>query len=470
MSATVLAPHDLLAEGAVLSAVLLEPKRLDNVRGIVSPESFFSDANRRVFDAILVLDQAGSAVDIITVAARLRDIGQLNQIGGTQYLYQLTDATPAVGNVESHALIVRDKSRLRRMIALCQRRAAEGYGDVGELQTFLEGAENELSELVHSGARTTLETVGMVLQRALALLTSAAARGQKLVGQPTGLADLDAMTGGLYEGDLYVLAGRPGSGKSAAAVTISLNIGTMSNPVPEDRPAVALFSLEMPRDQIALRVACAHSGVSNARIRQGTLTAVDWQKLAQSCAELSDVPVWIDDTPAITLLELRARVRNLQRQIAAGRAEVRCKKLGVVVIDYLQLMRGHREKGDNREQEVASISKGLKAMAKELDVPVIALAQLNRDAEKTKDKRPTLSTLRESGSLEQDADGVWLMFREHYYDKEAPADEAELIIAKQRNGPTGTVRLYFDPPSMKFSNRARDDEWRQDFENGDDAI
>jgi replicative DNA helicase len=305
--------------------------------------------------------------------------------------------------------------------------------------------------------RVTLELAAEIMARQLPILREAQERKGEVVGVATDYRDLDRLTGGLFDGDLIIVAARPGVGKSAFAGNIALNVAkpkrrSVADAEPEPPTGVAFFSLEMPREQIASRIACNVGKVEVNLVRQNTLHDDDWSALAGAVSELEGYPLWIDDTPAISLLELRARTRKLKREIENKRTKVAASRLGLVIVDYLQLMQGKRERGDSREREISSISQGLKNLAKELGIPIIALSQLNRAVEKKekKDRRPQLSDLRESGAIEQDADMVIFLFRENYYDKSKPPLDCEAIIAKQRNGPTGTVHLKFDRKYLRF--------------------
>jgi replicative DNA helicase len=443
-------PHDLDAEAAVLSTVILSPVEYDVVAAIVQAEQFYSEANRNIFRAVAVLSEASSPIDVVTVATWLRAQGRLEQVGGAPYLIQILDGTPAVANVAAHAHIVRDKWQKRQLIATCQRFAAEGFASPELAQPIVLMAEAALSELASFGVGEQLEPVGVIADRELKAMQAAHTAGKKTAGLPSGFPRLDSLTGGLHATDLLVVAGRPGMGKSAWAVNLSANI---ARPKGEQQgTGVAFFSLEMPKGQLALRFACAEGNVSAAAVRNGLLKPLAQQDLERSVQELVRFPIWIDDTPAISLFELRARVRKLQRDIQAKRAPVQCDQLSLVVVDYLQLMTGQRGRGDSREGEVASLSRGLKQLAKDMKVTVLAVSQLNRAVEKSSksDKRPQLSDLRESGAIEQDADAVYFVFREEYYDDTAKKGTAELIIGKQRNGPCETVMMHFKGASMRF--------------------
>jgi replicative DNA helicase len=460
-------PHDLDAEAAVVSAVMLKRDALDQVAEILKAEHFYSEANGRVYEAAVALALQHKPIDIVQIASWLRDREKLAQVGGTAYLAQIVDATPAVAHVVSHAKIVREKWRLRRLIAECQRISAEGYGDVGGVQEFIDGAEQSVYELARTVETSSALPIRDVVRAAFEQITKAAARGDRITGISTGFAKLDEKTAGLHDGDLTIVAARPGMGKTSFVLNLAVNVAqprTISSPGPQDRGygggprrapgyGVVVFSLEMPREQLASRMLCSEARVDVGKLRGGHLSAEDWRKLTESASELTNLPIWLDDTPAIGLLEVRAKVRRIQAEYNRGTTEEEDeKRIGLVVIDYLQLMSG-RQGAASREQEISEISRGLKQLAKELRVPVIALSQLNRAVETRpgKDKRPQLSDLRESGAIEQDADMICFIYRDEYYNPETDRKGmAEIIIAKQRNGPTGKVLTRFTASCTRF--------------------
>lgn len=458
-------PHDLDAEAAVLSAVLLQRDALDRVLELLKAENFYSEANGRIYEAMIALAEAGTPIDVVTVSSWLRDRERLAQVGGVTYVAELLDAVPAVSNVTAYARVVHEKWRVRRLIATCQRIAAEGYGDVGDVQSFVDGAEQAVYELARSRDRQAAVPLKEVLTAAFEQISAAAARGDHTTGIPTGYERLDALTAGLHDGDLLIVAARPGMGKTSFVLNLAVNVAcprsvTSEHGGQEMKPGfgVCVFSLEMPREQLASRLICSEGRVDLGKLRQGHLRPDDWSRLTEAASFLSTLPVWIDDTPALSLLELRAKVRRIQAEYGRGHGGEPNDdyKIGLVVIDYLQLMKG-REGVASREQEISEISRGLKALAKELRVPVIALSQLNRAVETraTKEKRPQLSDLRESGAIEQDADTILFIYRDEYYNPESDKKGvAELIIAKQRNGPTGKCYVRFTSSCTRFDNLA----------------
>jgi replicative DNA helicase len=467
-------PHDLDAEAAVLSAIMLKRDALDQVAEILKPEHFYSEANGRIYEAAVALALDQRPIDVVQIASWLRDRERLPQVGGTAYLAQIVDATPAIAHVNAHAKTVREKWRLRRLIAECQRISAEGYGDVGVVQEFIDGAEQSVYELARTVETSNAQPIKDVLRAAFEQISKAAERGDRITGISTGYPKLDEKTAGLHDGDLMIVAARPGMGKTSFVLNLAVNVAaprTIAAPGPQDRGyganqrrepgfGVAVFSLEMPREQLATRMVCSEGRVDVGKLRGGHLSPEDWRRLTEAASQLSMLPVWLDDTPAIGLLELRAKVRRMQAEYnRAATAEQPEQRMGLVVIDYLQLMSG-RANASSREQEISEISRGLKQLAKELRVPVIALSQLNRAVETRpgKDKRPQLSDLRESGAIEQDADMILFIYRDEYYNPESDRKGiAELIIAKQRNGPTGKVLTRFTSSCTRFDSLAPGD-------------
>jgi replicative DNA helicase len=464
-------PHDLDAEAAVLSAILLERDALDKVLELLRPEHFYSDANRRVYEVAVELSSQGTPIDVVSVAGMLRDRERLAQVGGSAYLAQLVDAVPSVAHIETYARMVREKWRVRQLIATCQRVAAEGYGDVGEVQQFIDGAEQAVYEIARTPEASSVQRIEPIIRSVFEQITELARRGERITGVPTGFERLDAKTAGLHDGELTIVAARPGMGKTSFVLNVAVNVAspkTVSDAGLDDAGSaareepgmgVAVFSLEMPREQLASRMVCSEGRVDVGKMRQGFLQDRDWNSLTQAASFLYRLPIWIDDTPSLGVLELRAKVRRLQAEYNRPTPEGGLgQRIGLIIVDYLQLMSGSQYTA-SREQEISEISRGLKRLSKELRVPVIALSQLNRAVETrgSKDKRPQLSDLRESGAIEQDADNIIFIFRDDYY--EADSEQrgiAELIIAKQRNGPTGKVKVRFESAYTRFDNLAAD--------------
>lgn len=449
-------PHDLDAEGSVLSACVLDEHALDLCLGLgITPEMFYSRANRNIFAAIIGLRQDNLPVDVTLVAARLRDQGRLQEIGGSPYLAQIVDATPAAGNVESHALLIRDKWRLRMAIATMRARATEAYGDVESVQVFLDGLEADLAEIGRSyDARKGLSLIGHAARLALERIVTANEEGRKaMVGVPFGYERIDALTKGMMAGDLIVIAGRPGMGKTSFALGVAIHVsGEPERESEHEQLTSAVFSLEMTEEQLALRAIAIKQKLYAQRLRAYEIAKQEWPIFIDGVAWTQKLSLWVDDTPQLTVADIRSRARRLKAECEReGRP-----RLGLIVVDYLQIMAG-RPGEDHREQIVAESARGLKALGKELGCPVLALAQLNRAVEtrSTKDKRPQLSDLRESGAIEQEADLVAFLYRDEYYNPESPDKGlAEFIVGKQRSGPTRMVRLKFTPEYTRFDNLA----------------
>ncbi len=460
-------PHDLDAEAAVLSAILLDASALDRVLEFLKPEHFYSEAHRRIFEAAIELRSVGQPVDIIQVGTWLKNRDRIAQVGGMAYLTDILNAAPAVANIASYGRTIHEKWRVRQLIATCQRVAAQGYLDYGEAQSFIDTAEQSVYEIARTPEGSSVEKLLDVMKKSFKALTDAMQRGDRITGTPSGFERYDRLTAGLHPGDLTIVAARPGMGKTSFVLNVATNVASPKSRVAASDPSqrwdepgvgVVVFSLEMPREQIANRMVCSEGKVDVGKLRQGFLSQQDWSRLTQAASYLGSLPVWVDDTPSLNILELRAKVRRLQAEYDRVDEEGKpTRRIGLVVVDYLQLMRG-REGAASREQEISEISRGLKGLAKELRLPVVALSQLNRAVEtrSEKSKRPQLSDLRESGAIEQDADNIVFIYRDEYYNREATTEPnvAELIIAKQRNGPTGTVKVRFDREYTRFDNLA----------------
>ena len=436
-------PHAGGAEQAVLGGILLENDAMNVVMEILSDTDFYNQANARIFEAMTVLFRRGEPVDTVTLRAELVSRNKLQAVGGDEYILSLTNTIPTVANIASHAKIIREKSVVRQLIASCHEIAAKGYGDYGEIEEFLDGAERSVFEVAKERVRNPYEHIKDVVLRTFKEINESAQRKERITGLPSGFDRLDRLTAGMHPGDLIIIAGRPGMGKTSFALNIGVNACMMR------QTPVAVFSLEMPKEQLAKRMLCSEAKVDGSRMRTGQLSRDDWPKLANAAGMLSEMPVWIDDTPGLTLMELRAKSRRLRAD----------QGLGLIIVDYLQLMRAG-SRTDSREQEISEISRSLKGLAKELSIPVIALSQLNRGVESrgVKDKRPQLSDLRESGAIEQDADTILFIYRDEVYNTESMEPGiAEIIIGKQRAGPTGSVRCRFFNEYTRFDNLAEDD-------------
>ncbi|MGB0679061.1 MAG: replicative DNA helicase [Polyangiales bacterium] len=445
-------PSAMEAEKSVLGGILLHNDAMNVVLEVLTTDDFYSEAHGKIFDAMISLTKRGQPVDLITLREELASSRELSGIGGDEYLLGLTDTLPTVDNIEAHANLVREKALVRSLIAACHEVTARGYGDYGAVEEFLDSAERAIFDIAKSRLRHPYEHIKDVVLRTFRDINEAAQRQQTITGLPSGFDRLDRRTAGMHPGDLIIVAGRPGMGKTAFALNIALNACVKAQ-IP-----VAVFSLEMPKEQLVRRMLCSEARVDGGRLRAGQLARDDWPKLANAAGVLSELSLWIDDTPALTIMELRAKVRRLRAD----------KGLGLIVVDYLQLMRSGT-RNDSREQEISEISRFLKALAKELAIPVIALSQLNRGVESrgNKDKRPQLSDLRESGAIEQDADTILFIYRDEVYNKESnDKGIAEIIIGKQRSGPTGTVRCRFLNEYTRFDNLADD----ASYDNGEEAF
>jgi replicative DNA helicase len=456
-------PHDLDAEAAVLSAVMLDPLAFDKVNEFLRPEHFYSEAHRRIHEACVELSAEGKPVDVVQVATWLRDRERLAQVGGMAYLTEVLNAAPAVANVVAYAQTIHEKFRVRQLILACQRVTAQGYSGYGEAQQFIDSAEQAVYDIARTRESTSVYPLREVMQETFRRMMKATERGARIIGIPTGFDRYDRMTSGLHDGELTIVAARPGMGKTSLVLNMAINVASPQELENARDPnerwqepgyAVVVFSLEMPREQIVNRMLCSEARVDVSRVRTGMLAPSDWSKLTQAAAHLNNLNIWVDDSAALSILELRSKVRRLQAEFdrvdpATGEKK---QRVGLVVVDYLQLMSG-RQNANSREQEISEISRGLKRLAKELMLPVIALSQLNRAVETRgeKSKRPQLSDLRESGAIEQDADNICFIYRDDYYNKEsAERSVAELIVAKQRNGPTNTVKVKFDAQYTRF--------------------
>lgn len=457
--------NDLDAEGAVLGAILLEPHRFDQCSWL-EKKHFYADANARVFEAFLGLREEAKAVDLVSIATWLRDCGRLAEIGGTPYLAELT-AQPFIVRIEEHARTIFNKWRIRQIGAVGLEASAGSYAPIEDAQEYIADVERKVAELLHIGQARKLEHAYPIARQQIQDLVHARERGDALLGLSTGFTDLDKKCGGLFGGDLIVVAARPGMGKTSFVTSLACNICRphyVENQL-EPASAVAFFSLEMPREQVAIRIVCHEAELEFQKIRRGAMSREEWTRLIAGAQDLQETPIFIDDTAAIDVATVRDRVRQLKREIESGNAPGKPQKLGLVAVDYIQLMRGL--KGETREREVASITQGLKQLAKEEDVPVIAVSQLNRGVEKEKDRRPALKDLRESGAIEQDADSVIFIYRDEYYDRDVPMKGiAEIDLAKQRNGPTGIVKLLFVGQTMRFYNLASTEDDYGEWEEG----
>ena len=437
-------PQNVEAEQSVLGTILLADHSLSSVLELLISEDFYKDNHKLIFEAMIVLFEKNEPQDIITVSNHLKDQNCLEDAGGVGYLATLTSIVPVTSNLVYYAKIIRRKAVLRNLISVNTEIASRCYEEQGEIDTLVDEAEQAIFEIARSKSNQSFTPLKRIIPGAFETVEQLYKRKEMITGVPTGFTELDKMTAGLQPSDLIILAGRPSMGKTAFAMNIAQNAALL------DKTGVAIFSLEMSKEQLAMRLLCSAGHIDSQRVRTGKLHPEDWPKLTRAVGMLTEAPMYIDDTPAISVLEMRAKVRRLAAQYP----------LGMIIVDYLQLMRG-RNSSENRTQEISEISRSLKAMAKELKVPVIALSQLNRSVESRTDKRPMMSDLRESGAIEQDADVICFIYRDEVYDKNPDSPNvgvAEIIIGKQRNGPTGTVKLTFIKEFTMFENLSAYDE------------
>ncbi|KKK36851.1 DNA helicase [Mesobacillus campisalis] len=432
-----LPPQNQEAEQAVLGAIFLEPSSLTVASEVLIPEDFYRAAHQKIFDVMLNLNDKGKAVDLITVTEELAAAKLLEDTGGVSYLSELAASVPTAANIEYYARIVEEKSLLRRLIRTATGIAQDGYSREDEVEALLSEAEKSILEVAQRKNAGAFHNIKDVLVRTYDNIELLHNRVGDITGIATGFAELDRMTAGFQRNDLIIVAARPSVGKTAFALNIAQNVATKT------AENVAIFSLEMGAEQLVMRMLCAEGNINAQNLRTGSLTDEDWGKLTMAMGSLSNSGIFIDDTPGVRISEIRSKCRRLKQE----------QGLGMILIDYLQLIQGNGRSGENRQQEVSEISRSLKALARELEVPVIALSQLSRGVEQRQDKRPMMSDIRESGSIEQDADIVAFLYRDDYYDKESEnKDIIEIIIAKQRNGPVGTVQLAFVKEYNKFVN------------------
>lgn len=435
-------PHNLEAEASVLGGILLNPKdALNRVIELLIPEDFYSPANQDIFDAILRLEEKAKPIDIITLEEELRVHEKLSRIGGVVALAELAAKVPTAENIAYHARIVREKSTLRKMIQMMSEIATDAYAEQGEVGEFLDGAEQRIFELTQRMTYTSYVPAKKILIEAFNAIERRYERKEAITGVPTGFADFDALTAGLQRSDLVIIAARPSVGKTALCLNIAQH-AALTHKIP-----VLIFSLEMSKESLIERVLCSEARIDSSKLRGGFLDQGDWMGLTQAASRISEAQIFIDDSAAPTVLEIRAKARRFRadRTIFSDP-----NQLGLVVVDYLQLVRSHRGL-ESREREVAEVSRGLKALAKELRLPVLALSQLRRAVEDRKDQRPQLSDLRESGAIEQDADVIAFIHRSKEHIEQ---NTAELIIGKQRNGPIGAAELVFLAKYTRFESRA----------------
>lgn len=428
-------PQNLEAEQAVLGAILLSSESLMTAMERITSEDFYRASHQLIFDAMIHLSEDNEPIDLVTLTALMQNRGQLEECGGVSYLSELANAVPTAANVEYYAQIVEEKSLLRRLIRTATNIVSNGYANADDVTDLLSDAEQRIMEISSRRMSSGFIAIRDVLMDVFERVEHLYNHKGGTTGIPSGFSDLDKMTSGFQSSDLIIVAARPSVGKTAFALNIAQNVSVRA------KETVAIFSLEMGAAQLVQRMICAEANVDASRLRTGYLEGDDWEKMTMAISTLAEANIYIDDSAAITVADIRAKCRRLKKE----------RGLGMILIDYLQLIHGRSRSGENRQQEVSEISRTLKQIARELDVPVIALSQLSRGVEQRQDKRPMLSDLRESGSIEQDADIVAFLYRDDYYDKDSEKKNTiEIIIAKQRNGPVGTVELAFLKNYNKF--------------------
>ncbi|MBW2636171.1 MAG: replicative DNA helicase [Deltaproteobacteria bacterium] len=431
-------PQNLEAEQSVLGGILLDNMAINSVLELIVTDDFYSEAHRKIFTAILDLSEKSEPSDLITLSSIMRDKKQLDGIGGESYLASLVDRVPSAANISYYSKIVKEKAILRKLIGAATEILNKSYDSNSDIDTVLDESEHTIFEISENKVKPSFFPIKDIIKDSFKTIESLYEKKALITGVSTGYKKVDEITSGFQNSDLIIIAGRPSMGKTALAINIA-QYASIENQTP-----VAVFSLEMSKEQLAFRLLASEARVDSQRLRKGFVGEVDWPKLTTAAGRLSEAPIYIDDTPAISVLEMKAKTRRLKAEHG----------LGLVILDYLQLMRG---RGPSREQEISEISRSLKSLAKELEVPVVALSQLNRQVEARSDRRPQLADLRESGAIEQDADVIMFIYRDEVYNKSEDNPEkglAEIIVGKQRNGPTGLVKLSFLKEYTRFENLA----------------
>jgi len=439
---------------SVLGGILLDNEAINRTLEILTPEDLYRENHRKILQAMIDLNDRGEPCDLITLTSILKKKGELEEVGGGAYLASLVDYVPTAANIAYYCKIVKEKGLTRKLISAATEIVTRGYDGQMEVEELLDNAQKVIFEISEDKLRPAFFPVGVILKESIRNLELLYERKEHITGVPTGFTDLDEKTAGFQRSDLIIIAGRPSMGKTAFALNIAENAALHS----EQRYPVAIFSLEMSKEQLVTRLLCSESRVDASRVRTGHFQENDWPKLIKAASALHDAKIFIDDSPAISVLEMRAKCRRLKAE----------HNVGLIIVDYLQLMRGGSNP-ESRQQEISEISRSLKALAKELSVPVVALSQLNRGLESRTDKRPMMSDLRESGAIEQDADLIMFVYREAVYcekckNRDLNCEEnhernAEIIIGKQRNGPIGTVNLTFMGEHTRFENQSKRDEY-----------
>ena len=432
-----LPPQNIEAEQSILGAILIDNDALPKALEILDPEDFYKQSHRKIFNVMIELFEKSEPIDMITLTDDLKRRDEMEAVGGISYLSSLVNMIPTAANVKYHSKIVREKALLRGLLRSATEIAGRVYEDNLDAEELVDYAERSIFDISDKRIKASFVTLKEVIKDSFEMIERLYDKKETVSGVPSGFRDLDDLTTGFQKGDLIVVGGRPSMGKTAFSLNVAQHVGL------ELKEPVAIFSLEMAKEQLAFRMLCSEAMVDSNSIRKGFIKKEDWHKLTSAASNLTGAPIFIDDSSGINALELRAKARRLKMEHG----------LSLVIVDYLQLMRG-RGSFERREQEISEISRSLKALAKELSVPVIAVSQLNRSVEQRRPPTPILADLRESGAIEQDADVILFLYRDEIYNKEAKKGQAEVIIAKQRNGPTGTVNLSFISNCTRFLNRA----------------
>lgn len=444
-------PQSIEGEQAVLGAMLTNKEAVAKAIQWLSPEHFYKDAHSKIYSVMTGLFQESEPIDTVSVVDKLKKNKELEAVGGAYYITGLVESVPTTANVESYAKIVLEKALLRQLILLSHDLASKAYDDREGVDDILDAAEQSIFKITQRRLKGGFVHLDPILHESFESLDAKSAKGGLITGVPSGLVDLDNLTAGFHPGELIVIAGRPSMGKTALALTIARNAAV------DNKHGVGIFSLEMANQELAMRMLCAEARVNSHLVRTGNLPQKQWKNLSIHVGTLAEAPIYIDDTPAISVLEVRSKARRIMAE----------HNIELIIVDYLQLMQGPRNV-ENRQQEISVITRSLKALAKELNIPVIALSQLSRAVEQRTDKRPILSDLRESGAIEQDSDVVMFLYRDWFYKKFQQSEDsmddfdndpdkkaAEIIIAKQRNGPTGKIKTAFIEQYARFDNLAR---------------
>ncbi|MRR57388.1 MAG: replicative DNA helicase [Deltaproteobacteria bacterium] len=436
-----LPPQSIEAEMSILGGILLENEAINRVLDVLVPDDFYRESHRKIMKAMIELNEHREPCDLVTLTTVLKKRGELEEVGGGAYLATLVDYVPTAANIAYYSRIVKEKAIARNLISVATEIVTDGYDEQSEIEELLDKAQRTIFDISENRIRSPYHQLNTILKDSIKYIEELFEKKDHVTGVPTGFLDLDQKTAGFQRGDLIIIAGRPSMGKTAFA----LNIAQYASVHAEPRHPVAVFSLEMSKEQLVTRLLCSEARVDASRLRTGHLIDGEWEKILRGAERLFEAKIFIDDTPAISVLEMRSKARRLKAEHG----------IGMIVVDYLQLMRGSSSP-ESRQQEISEISRSLKALAKELSVPVVALSQLNRGLESRTDKRPMMSDLRESGAIEQDADVIMFVYRDEVYNKENPEvkGRAEIIIGKQRNGPIGTVDLTFLGEYTRFENYA----------------